>query len=65
MPSSVIRAYRYDPSKHELLVIFQTGRRYLYKKVPPETHDALKAAFSKGWFFNRHIRDQFEYERID
>ena len=65
MPSSVIRAYRYNPSNHELLVIFQTGRRYIYKKVPPETHDALKAAFSKGYFFNRHIRDHFEYERID
>jgi len=65
MPSSVIRAYRYDAEKRELLVIFQTGRRYRYKAVPPEVHDALKAAFSKGYFFNRHIRDHFRYERLD
>ena len=65
MPSSVIRAYRYDAEKRELLVIFQTGRRYRYKAVPPEVHDALKAAFSKGYFFNRHIRDHFGYERLD
>jgi len=65
MPSSVIRFYRYNPESRDLLVVFQTGKRYVYKKVPPDTHEALKAAFSKGYFFNRHIRDQFEYERLE
>jgi lysyl-tRNA synthetase class 2 len=65
MPSSVIRAYRYNPESRDLLVVFQTGKRYVYRKVPPETHEALKAAFSKGYFFNRHIRDHFRYERLD
>jgi hypothetical protein len=31
--------------------------------VPRETFDAMKASFSKGEFFNTHIRDRFAFER--
>lgn len=31
---------------------------------PPEAHDALAAALSKGRYFNAHIRDVFEHEEI-
>ena len=65
MPSTVIRSYRYDPSRRELSVEFQSGRRYTYCDVPGETHAAMKAAFSKGEFFNRHIRDSFTFRRND
>ena len=65
MPSSVIRSYHYDPARRELSVVFQSRRRYTYIDVPAETYAAMKAAFSKGEFFNRHIRDKFTFRRDD
>jgi hypothetical protein len=64
MPSTVIRYFRYDPAKRELDVTFVTGRRYIYEAVPPEVFDAFKAAFSKGTFFNREIRDRYAFREI-
>jgi lysyl-tRNA synthetase class 2 len=63
MPSSVIRSYSYDADRQELLVVFRSRRRYRYEQVPAETFTAMKAAFSKGTFFNRHIRDCFAFRR--
>ncbi len=65
MPSAVIRYFRYDAASRDLLVVFQSGRQYVYQDVPKETHDALKAAFSKGEFFNTHIREHFRFIRQD
>ena len=65
MPSSVIRFFRYDAARRELLVIFQSGRRYRYQRVPPELNAEMKQAFSKGEFFNAHIRDRFDFVRED
>ena len=63
MPSTVIRSFRYDPRRRELDIVFRTKRRYTYEHVPQETYKAMKAAFSKGEFFNRHIRDKFPFTR--
>jgi lysyl-tRNA synthetase class 2 len=61
MPSSVIRRFAYDPEREELDVLFTTGRRYLYHRVPQGEADAFRAAFSKGRHFNAHIRDAYDY----
>ncbi|MFN4016892.1 MAG: KTSC domain-containing protein [Reyranella sp.] len=63
MSSSVIRSYRYDRRRRALDIVFQSQRRYTYLGVPEETYDAMKAAISKGEFFNRHIRDNFTFQR--
>lgn len=63
MPSSVIRRFDYDAARRRLDIIFQTGRRYAYWDVPPETVEAFRAAFSRGEFFNREIRDRFAFTR--
>jgi hypothetical protein len=60
-PSSVIRFFRYDAPKRELLIGFQTGRKYVYHDVPEQIYLDMKAAFSKGEFFNAHIRDRFSF----
>jgi hypothetical protein len=65
MPSSVIRAYRYDPIEHHLDIVFVSGRRYRYHGVPEETYDAMRRAFSKGEFFNRYIRDQYRFSLVN
>jgi hypothetical protein len=63
MPSSVIRSYSYNARRRELDIVFQTRRRYRYRHVPLTTYAALKAAASKGEFFNHHIRGRFEFSR--
>jgi hypothetical protein len=63
MPSSVIRSYRYDRARRALDIVFQSRRRYTYRDVPETIYEAMKAAFSKGEFFNRHIRDHYPFER--
>ncbi|MBV9883930.1 MAG: KTSC domain-containing protein [Sphingomonadaceae bacterium] len=64
MPSTVIRAHHYDPAARELEVLFTTGRRYVYRDVPQEEVDAFRAAFSKGRYFNAHIRDAYDYAEL-
>jgi hypothetical protein len=63
MPSSVIRAYRYYPAERRLDILFLTGRLYSYHEVPQEVYDAMRDTFSKGEFFNAHIRDRYRYTR--
>jgi hypothetical protein len=63
MPSSVIHSFRYDPDTQRLHIQFQSGRRYVYEKVPEEIFTAMKGAFAKGEFFNAHIRDRFRFTR--
>ena len=63
MPSAVIRSFGYDDGRRELRIRFQSGRCYVYQDVPRETFDAMKRSFSKGEFFNEHIRDRFPFVR--
>ncbi|HEU4627350.1 MAG TPA: KTSC domain-containing protein [Steroidobacteraceae bacterium] len=60
MPSAVIRSFDYDEARREL---FQSGKRYVYRDVPPEIFARMKMAFSKGEFFNEHVRDRFAFVR--
>jgi len=64
MPSTVIRAARYDPDRRVLDILFTTGRRYLYHDVPPEAADRFRAASSKGRHFNAHIRDRYDFTEV-
>ena len=61
MPSSVIRDFNYDSEAQELTITFITGRIYVYLAVPAEVYDDFSTAFSKGTFFNQHIRDAHEF----
>jgi len=65
MPSTVIRSFSYDERTQELVVVFQSHRRYVYRRVPEATFAAMKASTSRGAFFNRHIRDTFAFSRED
>lgn len=64
MPSTVIRRFAYRPEEQALDVEFVTGRVYRYRGVPEDVAAAMKAAFSKGVYFNRAIRDRYEHERL-
>jgi hypothetical protein len=65
MPSTVIRRFEYRPKSQELEILFVTGRRYLYSRVPQQAADDFRAAFSKGVHFNRYIRDHYECRELD
>jgi hypothetical protein len=56
MPSTVIKAWDYDEPRNELTVEFVTGNVYVYSLVPAQEAAAMRASFSKGEYFNRHIR---------
>jgi hypothetical protein len=64
MPSTVIRAAHYDPDRQMLDIVFTTGRRYLYHRVPAQEAECFRAAFSKGRYFNAHIRDRYEHSEV-
>ena len=61
MPSSVIRSFDYDVTDQRLDVEFVSGRRYSYFAVPEDEVDAMRRVTSKGSFFNRRIRDHYDY----
>jgi lysyl-tRNA synthetase class 2 len=61
MPSTVIRAFRYHAPARELEIEFTSGRCYRYQDVPPQIAAGMRAAFSRGSYFNRHIRDKFVF----
>jgi hypothetical protein len=65
MPSTIIRSFDYRPETRELDVLFTTGRRYLYREVPPEAAAAFRGAFAKGRHFNAHIRGRYDYAEVE
>jgi len=64
MPSSVISSFTYEPQRQRLVVTFVTGRVYEYSAVPAAVAANFRASFSKGVFFNSHIRDQYRCREI-
>lgn len=64
MPSTVIRNFDYRPDSRELVVCFQTGRRYVYFDVPQEEVGSMSTAFSKGRYFNARIRDRYRFREL-
>ena len=63
MPSTVIRDFVYKSADRTLQVLFVSGRCYAYHDVPAEIADAMHRAFSKGEYFNQHIRDRYRFTR--
>jgi len=65
VPSAAVRDITYDEGTEILEVTFvPTGKRYAYRRVPLEVYDAFRLAFSKGTFFNLHIRDAYDFELV-
>jgi lysyl-tRNA synthetase class 2 len=62
MPPTAILDYAYRPEQHALEITFISGRRYRYHDVPEALYRDMRDAFSKGEFFNRHIRDRFAFD---
>jgi hypothetical protein len=64
-PSTVIRSFNYQATSRQLGIEFQSGLRYIYYDVPEEVFRALRAAESRGAYFNASVRDRYSYSRVD
>ena len=63
--SSNLEAVRYDPARETLYIRFLNGSRYAYYGVSPGVHQGLMGSDSKGSYHWKHIRNKYEYERLD
>src|SRR4051794_3906198 len=61
MPSTVIRSFDYHTERGELRIVFQSGRAYRYLDVSPDIVSEMRAAQSKGSYFNRRVRNMFRF----
>ena len=62
--SSNLEALTYDSDNENLIVEFNSGARYRYKKVPLSVVDHFLDAESKGKFFHNNVKSKYEYEKI-
>lgn len=49
----------------ELMLTFRTTGDYVYHDIPPEVWEGLVAAESRGEYFQRNIKGNYDYERLD
>ena len=64
--STAIAEEGYDSSRHILLIRFRSNSNlYAYYDVPESVYNELTKADSHGTYFNKNIRDSFDYERLD
>ena len=65
MPSTVISKIDYDEQNELLRIAFQSGKVYYYMDVPKGVYLTLKTARSKGGYFNKYIKGNYDFENID
>jgi hypothetical protein len=64
MPSSVVRAIKYDEPSHTLRVVYLSGNIYEYKEVPLSVYEKMRSATSKGTFLNTKIKGHYDFQKI-
>ena len=64
MPSSVIINFQYNKVKAALKIFFTSGAVYEYINVPENEYLSMSNAFSKGIYFNRHIKNHFRFRKV-
>lgn len=62
--SSAIAFVGNDDRKERMFVTFRSGNIYAYERVPKTVYDAFLKSPSKGEFFNRAIKDRYDYRLI-
>ena len=65
MPSSVILHASYNKYTAILKITFVSGLVYEYKNVPEKIYNAMITSASKGIYFNRHIKGQYEFNKVN
>ena len=60
--SSAITSITYLLESKELFIDFISRARYVYLEVPHEVYMGLKYADSIGKYFNKHVKNNYDYE---
>ena len=63
--STSIAGIGYHARLQVLEIAFRSGAVYRYVAVPPALFEALMKAESKGRYFTQHIRNRFEFHRME
>ena len=58
--SSAIKAVGYDPDSNRLFIEFKQGETYTYCRVPENIYKSLISAYSKGGYYDEHIKDKYQ-----
>ena len=56
-----MRSIGYEAARGVLEIEFQSGAVYEYLDVPESVYSAFQQAESKGQYFNREIRDEYQH----
>jgi hypothetical protein len=64
LESSTIYKMSYDEERYILEIQFQSREIYKYFHVPQFVWEKFKSADSFGQFFNRHIKNNYPFERL-
>ncbi|RZM22291.1 MAG: KTSC domain-containing protein [Pedobacter sp.] len=65
MPSTAIAKIAYDKENEILMIEFQSGKIYYYMDVPEGVYLTLKTTRSKGGYFNKYIKGNYEFEELN
>lgn len=63
--SSMFTSVAYDPDTQTLEVEFTSGHRYRAEGVLPEHHAEFMAADSQGQHYNRRLKSQYQFMRVE
>ena len=62
--SNVLQLAAYLAQRRWLYLKFQSGEIYRYFDFPPQQYRDFLAAESKGTYFGKYIRNNFQYEHL-
>lgn len=65
LQSEMLVAVRYNENAQQLDVIFRTGEKYRYNRVPPLEFTGLIGAKSHGKYMRKRILGRYDFERLD
>jgi hypothetical protein len=57
--SSAILSIGYNPQTGHKRIQFQQGHTYDFCRVPVNVHAAFMRSYSKGAYYNDHIKDRY------
>src|SRR5262245_37912913 len=57
--SSMMTGVEYDKTARELVIVFSSGKTYVYGDVPPQVYRSLLKAASKGSYFLDATKDAY------
>ena len=52
-------AVGYEPNTRRMKITFAQGHTYDFCGVPQHVYDGLMRSFSKGTYYNDHIKDRY------